>query len=256
MLRALLVPAQTGSPGPLSDPVAIPPAGAPDPGTDPATLRIIERALAHSMTNWMRIAALVDAVRHCTRRELDGAFAECGVWRGGSVLAMILALQEDGVDDREIYLFDTFEGMSEPSEHDTSAYGDSAEQVWEQSEGNPWPVFFDPRVFNEEAVREMLLATGYPEARLHFVRGRVEETIPAAAPERLALLRLDTDWYESTRHELVHLYPRLERGGVLIVDDYGHWQGCRRAVDEYFNGEAEPILLSRIDYTARLAVKS
>ena len=86
--------------------------------------------------------------------------------------------------------------------------------------------------------------------RIHFVEGKVEDTIPAHAPERIALLRLDTDWYESTRHELEHLYPRLSRGGVLIIDDYGHWQGARQAVDEYF-GDAHAALLNRIDYTAR-----
>ena len=83
----------------------------------------------------------------------------------------------------------------------------------------------------------------------------VEDTIPAAAPEALALLRLDTDWYESTRHELVHLYPRIATGGVLIIDDYGHWEGARRAVDEYFASAAPPVLLHRVDYTARMAVK-
>ena len=80
----------------------------------------------------------------------------------------------------------------------------------------------------------MLHGTGYPPERIHFVRGPVEETLPAGAPDEIALLRLDTDWYESTRHELEHLYPRLAAGGVLLVDDYGHWEGARKAVDEYF----------------------
>ena len=71
-------------------------------------------------------------------------------------------------------------------------------------------------------------------------------------PERIALLRIDTDWYESTRHELVHLYPRLSPGGVLIIDDYGHWQGARKAVDEYFQAG---LFLNHIDYTGRLAIK-
>ena len=104
-------------------------------------------------------------------------------------------------------------------------------------------------------VRDYLLSSGYPEERLHFVAGRVEDTLPAQAPAEIALLRLDTDWYESTRHELVHLYPRLSEGGVLLVDDYGHWAGAKRAVDEYFATEAPPLLLSRIDYTGRIGIK-
>ncbi len=96
---------------------------------------------------------------------------------------------------------------------------------------------------------------GYPANRLHYVRGKVEETVPAQAPQQIALLRLDTDWYESTRHELKHLYPRLSSGGVLIVDDYGHWKGSRQATDEFIAETPEFGLLTRIDYTGRLSVK-
>ena len=101
-------------------------------------------------------------------------------------------------------------------------------------------------------MRRTVAATGYPMDRERFVPGPVEETLPAAAPETIALLRLDTDWYESTRHELVHLFPRLRPGGVLIVDDYGHWSGAKHSVDEYFSGTGQHILLNRIDYTGRM----
>jgi hypothetical protein len=91
--------------------------------------------------------------------------------------------------------------------------------------------------------------------RVHFIEAPVEESLPAHAPEQIALLRLDTDWYASTRHELEHLYPRLVPGGVLIIDDYGHWEGARRAADEYFGKIGEHLLLNRLDYAARIAVK-
>jgi O-methyltransferase len=104
-------------------------------------------------------------------------------------------------------------------------------------------------------VRGAVLSTGYPDERVHLVEGRVEETLPGGAPAEIALLRLDTDWYESTKHELEHLYPRLSPGGVLILDDYGHYEGARRAVDEYFEAEGGRPLLSRIDYTGRIGVK-
>ena len=91
--------------------------------------------------------------------------------------------------------------------------------------------------------------------RIHFIRGRVEDTIPAQAPARIALLRLDTDFYESTKHELIHLFPRLVPNGVLILDDYGHWQGARKAVDEYFEDNPCRILLNRIDFAARIGIK-
>lgn len=106
-----------------------------------------------------------------------------------------------------------------------------------------------------EAVKRVVLGTGYDEQNVVFVKGKIEETVPAQVPERIALLRLDTDWYESTRHELVHLFPRLVRGGVLIIDDYGHWQGARKATDEYFRENGISLLLNRIDFSARIGIK-
>ena len=225
---------------------------------DEGDAAIIARAAPYTMTGEARLQALVDAVRYCVARAVPGDFAECGVWRGGSVLAMILTLQDLGVEDRDIHLFDTFDGMTEPTEHDVSPIDPPARQTWDDAragERRPWGELFDPELFNEEVVRETLLATGYPERRLHLVRGPVEETLPRDGPERLALLRLDTDWYESTRHELVHLYPRLASRGVLILDDYGWWGGARRAVDEYVSENDVPLLLNRVDYTARITVK-
>src|SRR5205807_4683586 len=106
-----------------------------------------------------------------------------------------------------------------------------------------------------DAVKDALRSTGYPEEHVRFVVGPVEETIPAEMPERVALLRLDTDWYESTKHELEHLFPRLVRGGVLIIDDYGTWGGCRQAVDEYTAAHDLRLFLHRSDPSGRVAVK-
>jgi O-methyltransferase len=237
----------------------------PDPGVsgldrlDDADRVIVERALPLTMTSVPRLQALIDAVRYCEMRGIEGAFAECGVWRGGSVLAMILTLKQLGTSDRDIHLYDTFEGMTEPTEHDVSPIDPPALETWRDAEEKgqrPWPQIFDAETFNEDGVRATLAETGYPPERLHLVAGPVEETLPSRAPEALALLRLDTDWYESTRHELDHLYPRLADGGVLIIDDYGHWEGARRAVDEYFDQHPPRPLLGRIDYTGRMAVKS
>jgi hypothetical protein len=218
--------------------------------------RILERCGPYTMTSRARLLALVDAVHYVVRREIPGALVECGVWRGGSVLAMILALQELGRDDRDLYLYDTFEGMTAPTEHDTSPFHAPALSDWKtarEQNARPWEELFSQELFSRQFVEGVLFTTGYPRERLHFQEGDVLKTIPATTPSAIALLRLDTDWYESTRHELEHLYPRLARGGVLIVDDYGHWEGARRAVDEYFDERAP--LLHRIDYTGRALVK-
>ena len=219
---------------------------------------IVERAAPHTMTSHARMLANIDAVDYITRRKLPGAIVECGVWRGGSVLVMLERLKQLGVADRDVYLFDTFAGMTPPTEEDVSPFQPPAAEIWQATPAGEraWEdVLGDRDLYSVEGVRRLLTGSGYPAERLHLVQGPVEETVPAQAPETIALLRLDTDWYESTAHELNHLYPRLCPGGVLVIDDYGHWEGARKAVDEYFTASAEPILLSRLDYAGRMGVK-
>jgi hypothetical protein len=203
------------------------------------------------MTSNEKLFALVVAVRYVVDRAIPGEIVECGVWRGGSMQAVALALLGRGVTDRDLRLFDTFAGMPDPTEEDRALDGTPAAELLAGSprDAKIWAVA------SLEDVREGMAETGYPAERVHYSVGKVEDTLPAQAPERIALLRLDTDWYESTRHELQHLYPLLADGGVLIIDDYGHWDGARRAVDEYFAEQAEPLLLNRIDYTGRVAIK-
>jgi hypothetical protein len=238
----------------------------PEPSADdplahatPADRAILEQALPFTMTGVARMQALIDAVRYVADRNLPGALVECGVWRGGSVLAMLLTLRELGVTDRDVFLYDTFEGMTAPTEHDLSEHDPPALETWRAARARgerAWAGMFASDVFSEDDVRDTVLGAGYPAERIHFVKGPVEETIPATLPGPLALLRLDTDWYESTRHELTHLYPLLVPSGVLIIDDYGHWKGAARAVDEYFLSHPPAPLLQRIDYTGRLALKA
>ena len=162
-----------------------------------------------------------------------------------------LTLIEASDTTRDLYLFDTFAGMVSPSSTDRRAEDEaSAAGLLEASDrsSNLWAVA------SLEDVRAAITETNYPLERVHFVQGRVEETVPKNAPEQIALLRLDTDWYESTKHELIHLTPRLVAGGILILDDYGYWQGVRKAVDEYLEECQLPILLNRIDNPGRIAV--
>lgn len=212
---------------------------------------IVQRVAPYTMTGLERRASVIGAVDHIVRHRIAGDFVECGVWRGGSMMAMALALMARGDTSRHLYLYDTFEGMSEPTEHDKALGGELAKSQLERTDRDH-PLW---AVAGLDDVRANLASTGYPAERIHYVQGKVEDTIPGTQPERIALLRLDTDWYESTRHELQHLYPRLARHGVLVIDDYGHWQGARRAVDEYFAASREPVFLHRVDYTARLVIK-
>ena len=150
-------------------------------------------------------------------------------------------------------MYDTFEGMSAPTKEDYSFRSGDAMEKFNQTKFNnkssSWCYA------SLEDVKNTLSFSNYPKENIHYIKGMVEETIPKLIPEKIALLRLDTDWYESTKHELEYLYPLLAPGGVLIIDDYGHWDGCRKAVDEYFSTLKKKPLLIRLDYTGRVAIK-
>jgi hypothetical protein len=221
------------------------------PDLSPELIETLEAVRPYTMTSQASIVSLCEAVEYVVSSEVGGPIVECGVWRGGSMMAIALTLLRLGAD-RDLYLFDTFAGMPRPSGADASIVQPDRPPLerWRRDQResvNEWA--YAPL----ETVRDNVLQTGYPAARVHLVEGMVEQTIPEHAPDSIALLRLDTDWYASTRHELEHLYPRLVARGVLILDDYGQWAGHRKAVDEY--PPASALLMHRIDSFARIAVK-
>jgi hypothetical protein len=216
-------------------------------------LEIIDKVRPYTITSNDRLYALIESVRYILLNDIKGAMLECGVFMGGSMMTIALTLMTEGVTDRELYLFDTFEGMPAPGEKDIDHKGIPAFEEFSQKKisdvSSTWVNA------SLESVKQAMLLTGYPSEKIHFIKGLVEETIPEKAPETIALLRLDTDWYQSTIHELTHLYPRLSPKGILIVDDYGHFKGAREAVDEYFHKNKMVPFLHRIDYTGRLIIK-
>jgi hypothetical protein len=221
---------------------------------EPEFLEFYELCRGQTMTSIERMYALYTATRHVIGNRVPGDFVECGVWRGGSMMLIACTLLRLGSTDRRLWLYDTFDGMPPPSAEDVQEMsGRSANAILAEHEKSGDDPFWGvaPRPLVEENLRR----TGYPMDRIRFIEGDVQATIPAYAPEQLALLRLDTDWYASTRHELRHLYPRIATGGVLIIDDYGYWRGARKATDEYLQSLPAPPLLHRIDYTGRMCVK-
>jgi O-methyltransferase len=217
---------------------------------DQAAKETIMAVRRRTMTSSEKLFGLISAVRYVVEHDIPGGIVECGVWRGGSMQAVARTLMEAGTFDRDLYLFDTFEGMPPPSEADRRFDGRSAAVMLAESK----PTAAVWAAASLEDVQAGMAEVRYPADRIHYVEGRVEETVPREAPERIAILRLDTDWYESTRHELEHLYPLLTPGGVLILDDYGWWQGSRKAVDEFLAETGERLLLLRLD-RGRIAVK-
>ncbi len=218
---------------------------------DAETLALCDRVKPFTMTTPERISSLRDAVKYVLLNEVPGDIVECGVWKGGSIIVCALTIL-DTQERRNLWLFDTFEGMTHPTDADVDVTGEKAEHVMRKHLRETSAVLAFSAL---DEVKRNVASTGYPNELIRYVKGQVENTIPGSAPERIALLRLDTDWYESTYHELVHLYPRLSPGGVLIIDDYGHWGGSRKATDQYFEEQGVNPLLHRIDYAARILVK-
>ncbi|MBI4623788.1 MAG: class I SAM-dependent methyltransferase [Verrucomicrobia bacterium] len=244
--RRFLARKLRGQASPAVDPIE---SGFPD--FSPAEREILRAVQPYTMTSPERIAAMILAVKHIVAHRVPGAVVECGVWRGGSMMAAALTLRALGDTTRPLYLFDTFEGMTEPTSMDVSFSGDAASALLAEAEKGS-EIWCHASI---EDVRQNIRSTGYPAEQLHLVSGKVENTIPDSAPSEIALLRLDTDWFESTQHELIHLYRRLRQWGVVIVDDYGHWQGARAALDGYLASLPHPTFLHRVDYTGRLFVK-
>jgi len=209
-----------------------------------------------TMASPQRLVATINACKHAVHAEIEGDFVECGVWRGGNAIAAKLTF-ENYRSDKAVWLFDTFAGMTEPSSHDTTPFSDrsAAEQFREADKGD----HIDWCYTSLEDVQANFSAAKVDMAGIRFVAGDVCETLllPESIPASISVLRLDTDFYESTKAEMEVLYPRLGAGGSLLIDDFGHWEGARRAVEEYLGklpARSRP-LLHFTDYTGRMGIK-
>jgi predicted O-methyltransferase YrrM len=208
-----------------------------------------------TMTTNERIYMLMKSVEYIIKRNIPGDFVECGVWRGGSVMAIAQTLKNLGVTDRKIWLYDTFDGMTEPSDLDFDWTGVFAKDVLVKQ------VKVDEKLNTHafasiNAVKKNLRTIDYDFNNFIFVVGDVQQTIIKNAPKSISLLRLDTDWYDSTLVELQQLFPLLNRDGILILDDFGQWAGSRKAATEYFDSLDTKYLMNIVDKGARLIIKN
>lgn len=221
---------------------------------DPAFMSLHEQVCPFTMTSTERLYAMYKATEYVSKAGISGSIVECGVWRGGSMMMAALTLLACGDRSRKLVLFDTFAGLPKPN-------ADEDVDLWGHSQYNEWTrhrrsdTSSDMAFASLEEVRANIASTGYPMENVVFVKGMVQDTLTCNLPEAISLLRLDTDWYESTVCELENLYPSLSKNGVLIIDDYGHLRGQRKAVDEFFARCNEHVLLHRIDYSGRMAIK-
>jgi len=211
-----------------------------------ATLQMVKPI---TMTSWNRLQAIAIAVRYINSNSIGGDFVECGVWAGGSIAAA--AKLDTKPESRKYWLYDTFEGMTRPTIEDSELALIEWETKVNADGTSEWCRA------NQDQVMKNLIEVGVDTNKCVFVVGDVTETllIDSNLPESIALLRLDTDWYKSTKIELETLYSRLSPGGVLIIDDYGDWEGSRRATEEFFSQHDFTPLLFPIDSAGRILVK-
>ncbi len=206
-----------------------------------------------TMVSNERLFATLMACKHVIDRGVEGDFVECGVWRGGNALVAAGVFKQSG-SAKAVYLFDTFAGMVEPTSADVAFDGKLATTEYTAHASGGGPGWCSASL---DEVRGNFKRANLLGETIHFVAGDVVETLgrEELLPGKISVLRLDTDWYESTKFELEILYPRLSIGGVLIVDDYGHWGGAKKAVDEYFEAHGNRPFLQFSDYTGRIGVK-
>jgi len=215
-------------------------------------IEIYHKCKNFTLTSPERMYSLYKTTIYISKHKIPGDIVECGVWKGGSMMVCALTLMKLKDINRKIYLYDTYEGMTEPTHHDIRAYDRFRAKIkydYLKQRNIKW----DYAPLNE--VKKNLYSTGYPKDNLIFIKGKVEDTVPKVLPNKISILRLDTDWFESTYHELKFFFPKLSINGPIIIDDYGHWKGAKEATDIYFAKNNIKILLNRIDAPGRIGIK-
>ena len=209
--------------------------------------KFIEIVKPYTMTSIERIEALFESLEYIRLNNINGDFVECGVWKGGNILGIMEYLYYHKLENRKIWLYDTFQGMTLPEEVDIDLNNEKAIDILEKI----------TCYSSLEEVKLNLSSSNFSFNNLNFIIGDIYETLDNELniPDEISLLRLDTDWYKSTKKEMEILYPKLVENGVLIVDDYGHWKGSRKAVDEYFSQHNLSLKIDKIDYTGIKIIK-
>tara|TARA_B100001079_G_C16311301_1_gene470220 strand:+ start:190 stop:939 length:750 start_codon:yes stop_codon:yes gene_type:complete len=213
--------------------------------------KLVNLSSKFSMTGKKRMYLLSQAIMNVKNNNLEGDFVECGVWQGGNILLYDLLNNHYNLK-KLIFAYDTFDGMPTPQKNDITHNGTSAQKLMNMSERIDGKIDIHC-IASLNLVKKNILKYSNLN-NIKFVEGEVEKTLlnEENLPKKISILRLDTDFYSSTKKELEILYPRLVSGGVCIIDDYGYWRGARKAVDEYFGDQK---WLHIVDQTCRYLIK-
>lgn len=220
-------------------------------------LKIITNAKLYTMTSYQNLNFLIRSFQHVINNNLEGDFVECGVWQGGNVILLKNLMTEYKIMRKQIYAYDTFEGMTKPTaiDKDIRFKQEKASDLMKKNlkSLNTHNIHC---YYPIDKVRKNILNNCKDIKNIKLIKGDVLKTLLVKdnIPNKISILRLDTDWYKSTKIELEILFPKLVKNGVLIIDDYGDFLGCKKAVDEYFKNKKFNIF--KIDSGARMLIKS
>ena len=217
---------------------------------------IIDISSKYSMTGFERQYFLIKAIEYVKNNNIHGDFVECGVWRGGNLILFEKMIEKLKIK-KKIYAYDTFKGMSEPGKFDYTFKKESAKKIIDSlkmKKADPKKNIVLAECSLDEVKKNYYKNTIFNK-NLICIKGPVEKTLKIRKniPKKISILRLDTDWYESTKIELETLFPLLSKNSILIIDDYGYWSGAKKAVDDFF--KKKPVSLFKIDFTSRFVIK-
>lgn len=208
-------------------------------------MKLFWRVRPYTMVGYLRLDNVYELAERVESAGIPGAFVECGVWKGGCSAILAYVAERTGFG-RKTWLFDSFEGLPEPSPIDGK---EAREYSHGRSSGKLQAI--DRCVGRLQDVEALLFGKlGISQSSVVIGKGWFQDVLPEKGREigPISLLRIDGDWYESTRCCLEHLYGCVVPGGFVIIDDYGHWEGCRRAVDDFMKANRLQIDLIPIDY--------
>jgi O-methyltransferase len=193
--------------------------------------------------NEERLLCNINSIQHIVQNDVDGDIVEIGVWRGGSVLSMLLTLESLGVFDRTIHLYDTFDGMTKPTEFDV--FNGVHANEFTKIHYNSDDISEMCKILVDEVKNNIKTNSTYPSNLINYHKGDILKN--TFFPTKISVLRLDTDWYESTKFELENFYDLVSENGVIIIDDYNCWDGAKKAVHEFL--EDRKLIVNLIDAT-------
>ncbi|WP_440652121.1 TylF/MycF/NovP-related O-methyltransferase [Candidatus Pelagibacter sp. HIMB1542] len=216
--------------------------------------KLIELTKKYSMNGSLRIWTLIIALKKISENNIEGDFVETGVWKGGNLILMRKYMQKYCLIDRNIFGYDTFEGMPEPTKNDKDFKNINATKYFSDKTNLENFKSFNSKISLDEVKNNFVRITG-DSNNLKLIKGKTQETLKNEnnLPNKIAILRLNTCFYESTKFELQILYDKLQKGGYLIIDDYGYWKGAKLAVDEFFKNKKKYFHF--VDHTCRFLIK-